>query len=100
MQLTDMPALNALLNGLASVFLLAGFVFIKKGDRVRHRWCMLGALTMSALFLVSYVTYHVGMQRVHGAAHTKFVDPAWFRPYYLAILLTHLVGAIVIVPLV
>lgn len=95
-----MPALNALLNGLSSLLLLAGFVFIKRGDRVRHRACMLAALATSTLFLISYVTYHVGMQRVHGAAHTKFVDPAWFRPYYLAILLTHLVGAIAIVPLV
>jgi uncharacterized membrane protein YozB (DUF420 family) len=40
------------------------------------------------------------MKRVHGAAHTRFVDPAWFRPIYLAILFTHLVGAIAIVPLV
>jgi uncharacterized membrane protein YozB (DUF420 family) len=40
------------------------------------------------------------MQQEHGTAHTKFVDPAWFRPIYLAILLTHLIGAIAIVPLV
>lgn len=100
MQLSDMPALNATLNGLASILLLAGFIFIKKGDRARHRLCMLGALGMSTLFLVSYVTYHAGMQRVHGEAHTKFVNPSWFRPWYLALLLTHLIGAIVIVPLV
>jgi uncharacterized membrane protein YozB (DUF420 family) len=40
------------------------------------------------------------MKQVYGEAHTRFVDPAWFRPIYLGILLTHLVGAMAIVPLV
>ena len=40
------------------------------------------------------------MQKLHGRAHTSFTDPAWFRPIYLAILVTHLVGAFAILPLV
>jgi uncharacterized membrane protein YozB (DUF420 family) len=40
------------------------------------------------------------MKKLHGAAHTTFVEPAWFRPIYLAILFTHLIGAFAIVPLV
>ena len=44
--------------------------------------------------------YHVGMQRVYGSAHTRFVDPAWFRPWYLALLASHLLLAIAIVPMV
>jgi uncharacterized membrane protein YozB (DUF420 family) len=61
---------------------------------------MIGALFTSAAFLACYLYYHFRMQQEHGTAHTKFVDPAWFRPIYLAILFTHLVGAVAIVPLV
>lgn len=100
MSVSDLPALNACLNSLCTVFLLLGWWFIKQDRRVAHRNCMISALVTSALFLVSYVTYHTLMQRMHGQAHTKFLEPAWFRPYYLAILLTHLVGAFAIVPLV
>jgi uncharacterized membrane protein YozB (DUF420 family) len=88
------------LNGLATVLLLAGYVFIKRGNRVAHRNCMIGALLTSAVFLACYLTYHYKMKQVYGEAHTRFVDPAWFRPIYLGILLTHLVGAMAIVPLV
>jgi uncharacterized membrane protein YozB (DUF420 family) len=51
------------------------------------------------VFLVCYLTYHYKMKQVYGEAHTKFVDPAWFRPIYLVILFTHLIGAFAIVPL-
>jgi uncharacterized membrane protein YozB (DUF420 family) len=40
------------------------------------------------------------MKKLHGAAHTTFLEPAWFRPIYLTILFTHLIGAFAIVPLV
>lgn len=100
MSVSDLPALNACLNSLSTVFLLLGWWFIKQDRRVAHRNCMISALVTSALFLVSYVTYHTLMQQMHGQAHTKFLEPTWFRPYYLAILLTHLVGAFAIVPLV
>lgn len=100
MSLSDLPALNALLNGTSAVLLCFGLWFVKKGQRQAHRNCMIGALTTSTLFLVSYVIYHVGRQQVHGEAHTTFSDPAWFRPIYLTILFTHLVLAIAIVPMV
>jgi uncharacterized membrane protein YozB (DUF420 family) len=100
MNFTDLPLLNAGLNGLATALLLAGYVFIKRGNRVAHRNCMIGALLTSAVFLACYLTYHYKMKQVYGEAHTRFVDPAWFRPIYLGILLTHLVGAMAIVPLV
>jgi len=100
MTLSDLPALNAMLNGTSVLFLSLGFFFIKRGEKTAHRNCMIGALTTSTLFLISYVTYHVGMQRLHGVAHTSFQDPAWFRPIYLTILFTHLVLAMAIVPMV
>ena len=100
MTFTDLPAINACLNGASTVLLTAGFIFIKRGNKTAHRNCMVAALVTSTAFLACYLSYHYQMQRAYGAAHTKFVDPAWFRPIYLTLLVTHLVGAFAIVPLV
>ena len=100
MSLSDLPALNAVLNGLSALLLCGGYLAIKGGNKRRHIQCMVAALSTSTLFLISYVVYHVGMQRLYGEAHTTFQNPAWFRPIYLTILLTHLVLAIAIVPMV
>jgi uncharacterized membrane protein YozB (DUF420 family) len=82
------------LNGLSAALLTAGYVFIKRQNQRAHRNCMIAALTTSTLFLGGYLYYHAH------AGHTVFRNPAWFRPYYLALLLTHTVLAGVIVPLV
>lgn len=95
MSLQDLPAVNAACNGLATLFLLAGYVFIRRGRRTAHRNCMIGALAASALFLTGYLTYHFSVPGV-----TRFREPAWFRPIYLALLFTHTVLAAAIVPLV
>lgn len=91
----DLPAVNATLNGLSALFLLAGFVFIKRGNKVAHRNCMIAAFTTSVVFLGCYLTYHATVKTV-----TRFVEPEWFRPYYLVILATHTILAAVIVPLI
>ncbi|MEN9573543.1 MAG: hypothetical protein RL514_1398 [Verrucomicrobiota bacterium] len=100
MTYTDLPLVNACLNSTCTVLLVLGWVHIRAGRKVAHRNCMIAALGTSAAFLACYLYYHWKMQQVHGAAHTKFVDPAWFRPIYLTILFTHLIGAFAIVPLV
>ena len=100
MTLSDLPAVNASLNGLSTVLLVLGWSHIKAGRRIAHRNCMVGAFVTSSLFLACYLTYHFQMQKLHGRAHTSFTEPAWFRPIYLAILVTHLVGAFAILPLV
>jgi len=82
------------LNGLSLFFLTAGYWAIRRGRERCHRNCMLAALTTSGCFLVSYLTYHFVVQM-----RTPFVDPAWFRPIYLVILLTHTVLAPLVVPL-
>ncbi len=94
MNLSDFPLVNACLNGLSSLCLISGFILIKRGNKIGHRNCMIGALVCSTLFLAGYLYYHFH------AGRTEFRQPAWFRPYYLAILLTHTVLAVVIVPLV
>ena len=89
------PAVNASLNGLSAVFLTAGFIFIRRKNRIAHRNCMIAAFVTSVFFLACYLTYHFTVRTI-----THFRDPEWFRPIYLAILLTHTVLAVVIVPMI
>ena len=94
MTLSDLPAVNAVLNTLSTIFLTCGYIFIRRQRQVAHRNCMIGAVISSALFLTCYLIYH------YNAGRTVFRDPAWFRPIYLTILLTHTILAVVIVPMV
>ena len=89
-----LPHLNAGLNALSFVFLLAGFYFIRRGDVQSHRWCMYGALSVSGLFLISYVVYHANYGSV------RFTGQGAVRPVYFFILITHVILAAAIVPLV
>jgi len=100
MSIYDLPAVNATLNGLSAVFLTAGYAFIRRGRRVAHRNCMVAAFVTSALFLACYLTYHGYLGWVLHRGPTRFVNPPAWRPVYLAILLSHTLLAVVIVPLV
>ena len=93
MEVGDLPALNATLNAIATVFLVTGYVFIRRGRREAHKRCMLGALAMSALFLTSYVIYHLN------AGSRPFPGQGTIRVVYFAILLTHVPLAALILPL-
>jgi uncharacterized membrane protein YozB (DUF420 family) len=95
MTIHDLPAVNATLNGLSALFLTGGFIFIKRGNKVAHRNCMISAFVTSVVFLSCYLAYHFMVKSV-----TKFHDPAWFRPIYLVILFSHFILAMVIVPLI
>src|SRR5262245_14159108 len=94
MSLSDLPALNACLNSLSAILLAVGYRFIRKKNIIAHRNCMIGAFLVSTIFLICYVVYHFN------AGRTVFKEPAWFRPIYLTILLTHTVLAVAIVPMV
>jgi putative membrane protein len=94
MTLSDLPAVNAALNTLSTIFLTCGYIFIRRQRQVAHRNCMIGAVISSTLFLTCYLIYH------YNAGRTVFRDPPWFRPIYLTILLTHTILAVVIVPMV
>lgn len=94
MNLSDLPAVNACLNGASTVLLSAGYYYIRRKRALAHRNCMIAALVTSTLFLASYLYYH------YHAGRTVFADPGWFRPIYLSILLTHTILAVVIVPLI
>ena len=93
MQVSDLPALNATLNGLAAIFLTVGYVQIRRGRRDAHKRCMLAALVTSALFLVSYVIYHLNV------GSRPFPGQGVIRVIYFAILITHVVLAAATLPL-
>jgi putative membrane protein len=100
MTLADLPVVNAFLNGLSAVFLSCGYYFIRRQNQRAHSRCMIAAFVTSVLFLVCYITYHAYVAYYLHRGPTLFKNPPWFRPIYLAILLTHTVLAVVIVPMV
>ena len=93
LDVSALPVVNACLNTSSAVLLVAGFVFIRRRRIAAHVACMLGALGMSTLFLLSYVTYH------YHAGSRPFTGQGWIRPVYFTLLITHVVLAAVIVPL-
>jgi putative membrane protein len=95
MTVSDLPALNASLNALSTVFLTLGYVFIKRRKQDAHRNCMVAAFITSTIFLACYLTYHFTVKAV-----TRFQGQGIVRPLYFLILITHVILAVVIVPLI
>lgn len=93
MTISDLPPINASLNALSALFLLAGFRFILRKNVVAHRRCMLAAFATSTVFLACYLTYH------SSAGHVKFSGQGWVRPVYFLLLISHVVLAMTILPL-
>ena len=91
--LSDLPALNATLNGGAGLFLLAGYYFIRRRQIARHRAAMLGAFAMSTLFLVSYLIYHANV------GSKPFQGQGPIRVVYFTILISHIILAAAVVPM-
>jgi uncharacterized membrane protein YozB (DUF420 family) len=92
--LQDLPTVNAGFNTLCTIFLLTGYVMIRKKNIAAHRACMLTALGCSVLFLVGYLTYHFQV------GTTRYQGEGVLRPIYFTVLLTHTVLAVAIVPMV
>ncbi len=86
--------INAMLNATSTVFLLLGYGFIRTGHIRAHRASMLGAVSASALFLVFYLT------RFSLTGSHEFAGEGLARTVYFAVLLTHMVLAVVVLPLV
>jgi uncharacterized membrane protein YozB (DUF420 family) len=94
MHASDLPIVNASLNGLSTVFLLAGITFIKNDRKLPHIVSMISALVTSTAFLTCYLIYHFQ------AGVTKFTYPGWPKIVYYVILATHVPLAILVLPLV
>jgi uncharacterized membrane protein YozB (DUF420 family) len=91
--LEDLPALNATLNAISGILLIAGYLSIRARRIEQHRRCMIAAAAVSALFLVSYLIYHAQVGSV------RFTRQGFVRPLYFTILLTHVVLAAAVLPL-
>ncbi|MEK6600861.1 MAG: DUF420 domain-containing protein [Candidatus Binatota bacterium] len=89
-----LPSVNAALNSASALLLVAGYLFIRNKKITAHKLCMLSAFTTSALFLISYLTYHFQVGSV------PFKGQGWLRVVYFTVLISHTVLAVVIVPLV
>jgi protein SCO1/2/putative membrane protein len=97
----DFPAINAGLNAVAGVLLLLGYIAIRQKYTKFHIACMLSALVVSAVFLASYLYYHIA---VRGGVSTRFSDqapgaPVWMAYTYYAILFSHIILAALVVPM-
>ncbi len=92
MSVTDLPALNATLNAISFALLVTGYVFIRRGDRRKHKACMVAALGTSGLFLTSYVIYHAQVGSV------PFTGTGWIRTVYFSVLIPHVILAAAVVP--
>lgn len=90
----SIPLLNSCLNGTSAVFLLLGFYFIRQRNIRAHMASMITALIASAAFLVSYLIYHF----THPM--TRFPELGWIKTAYLALLATHVLLAIINLPMI
>jgi len=91
---SNLPALNASLNSVSTVLIIAGYVAIRQKKYVKHMKLMLSAFVTSSLFLISYLVYH------HYVGHTPFPGEGWVRPFYFSILISHIILSAFVVPLV
>ena len=91
---THLPDLNAALNATAFVLICCGLVAIKRGNERLHKILMLSAVGVSMAFLISYLAYHFQVGSV------KFEKVGLIRTVYLVILISHIILAVVQVPLI
>ena len=87
-------ALNATLNGTSAILLACGYAAIKNRKMKVHKAFMIAAFGVSTVFLISYVIYHIRV------GHVVFQGQGWIRPLYFALLISHTILAIVIVPMI
>ena len=89
-----LPAFHAFLNSITAILLLAALYFIKNGNIANHRRMTTSAMITSAIFLVSYVLYHITTEE------TKFGGEGLIRTIYFVLLITHIIAAAAILPFV
>jgi len=89
-----LPTLNAALNSLSAIFLVTGYLCIRRKKIAAHKASMISAVITSSLFLISYLVYH------YHIGSRSFEGQGWIRPVYFSILISHTILAATIVPLV
>lgn len=94
MQISSLATVNAILNSISAILLIAGYTQIKKHQPSVHKKFMLSALVVSALFLISYLIYHYYV----GSVPYPYFN--WTRPIYFVILIPHVLLAGIMTPFV
>lgn len=92
--LRSLPLLNAILNSLSAIALIAGFAFIRARQIPKHRAAMFVAFFFSSIFLASYLVNFT----LHGETHFNRLSPWW--PFYWKLLLTHIVCSVLALPII
>lgn len=91
-----LPGVNAALNGLATLLLVAGYLKIRQRRIRQHKKLMLSAFATSILFLVCYLAYHFGLHYYTGQSGRPFQGTGAVRTVYLTILITHVLLAMAV----
>lgn len=94
MKFEYLSTVNAILNFISFILLMNGYRHIKAGRREEHKKYMLAAVATSGLFLISYLIYHANVGSV------PFLGKGWSRPVYFTLLISHIILAAAIVPMV
>jgi putative membrane protein len=89
-----LPHLNAALNTISTVLLITGFAMIRTGRREAHKKVMISAIIVSAIFLIFYLIYHFS------APIFVFPGTGWTVPAYYTLLISHVILATVVTPMV
>jgi uncharacterized membrane protein YozB (DUF420 family) len=92
MDIHDLPAVNATLNGASAVLLATGYMLIRRGRVNAHHWVMISAFTVSVVFLISYLTFHYYLI-AHNEGVLHYPHTGTLKSVYLTILFTHTVLA-------
>jgi len=103
MTAAHLPEVNACLNTVATLCILSGIYCIKRGRKRGHIISMVAALLASAVFLTCYLTYHYYLSNTLGLRGMKFTydgGGGWIKRGYYTLLITHVIGAIINLPMV
>ena len=91
---SDLPAVNASLNAISTIFISAGWYFIRRNFWQRHVACMITAIISSTLFLAGYLAYHAQVGEKSSGYR------GWLAAVYFPILASHVLLAFITLPLV
>jgi len=92
--IADLPHFHVSLNASVTVILCLGYYFIKTDNPYAHRNCMIAAMTISAVFMISYLTYHANV------GYIPFKGQGMIRPFYFTLLASHVILAAVFIPMI
>lgn len=100
MNAQTLPAINATLNGLTTLLLIVGYVLIRRRQMRAHGVVMIAAVVSSALFLAGYLTHKVFYPDIRITSRFPNLSDAWRYTYWFAILIPHLILAVVMLPFI